>query len=140
MTETYKKNDQELQTANKENQSQRDHLAEKEEVLENLRLSIQGKEQEQSRISASLEDAQTRLTSLQNEIGPLRRNQEIARAEIESLNINIQHLQTQNKKLSADLGAAETDIEHAYRQLQGRKRAREAEQEQEAAAKRSKAS
>ncbi|PMD41313.1 hypothetical protein L207DRAFT_581755 [Hyaloscypha variabilis F] len=140
MTATYKKKNQQLQAANTVYQSQQHRLAEKEEALENLRLSIQGKEKEQSRIGASLEDAQTRLTSLQNEIGPLRRNQEIARAEIESLNINIQHLQTQNKKLSADLGGAETDIEHAYQQLQGRKRARKAEQGQEAAAKRSKTS
>ncbi|KAE9373627.1 hypothetical protein N431DRAFT_557673 [Stipitochalara longipes BDJ] len=138
MTESYNEKNQQLQEAKTENQAQRQQLAEKDEALENLRLNIQEKQQEQTRIKASLEDAQARLNSLQTEVEPLRRNEEKARAEIESLNIDVQQLRTQNDNLSEDLGGAERDIRHAYQQLQGRKRTREAEQEQEATAKRTK--
>lgn len=138
LTDNCNEKTRQLQVASTENQSQRQQLAENEQALESLRLSIREKEQQQERLRASLEDARTRLASLQNEIEPLRRNDENARAEIERLNVDVQHLRTQNEKLSDDLESAERDIENARQLLQGRKRARDAEQEQEAAAKRTK--
>ena len=121
------------------NDAQR-QLAEKNDALKNLLLKFQEQEKEKTHGTLKFEKTQSRLSALQNEIEPLRRKEEKDRTDMESLNNNIQKLQSQNETLSKYLAGADSNMEEVFRIAQGHKRTREAEQKQDAAAKRTKTS
>jgi chromosome segregation ATPase len=138
VTEYRNKEIQQLEEASTENQSYRLQLTEKEQTISKLNLQIQEKQQEQDRLNVSLTEARSQKTSLQNQFGTLHDKYENGKANFQKLTVDNQRLGAQNKQLSDELALTEREVENVHQLLQGRKRAREAELEDEIAAKRGK--